>query len=121
MVEPRAFRGQEEEGMVGSSLRRAVAAGVLMTGLILLPVLAEAAPAARLTVAPDLWASAWEWVASWWEGLGGPSQPAGEKGGGELDPDGAPLAPDGTTSTTTTPLPGPTGTGEVGPGTDPDG
>lgn len=106
--------------MSGRSLRRTVAAGVLMTVLSLLPVVAEAAPAAARVAAPDLWARAWEWVASWWEGpAAAPGRLSGEKQGGTSDPSGTPLlTPGGTTSTATS---GTGGTGEVGAGTDPDG
>jgi hypothetical protein len=125
MVDPRGAVAKEEEGMSGRSLRRAVAAGVLMTALTLLPVAAHAIPAARGSVAPDLWVRAWDWVASLWEGLAGgdPGRTSDEKQSGAWGPTGGsqPLAPNGTASTTTPGTSGTGGTGEIGPGTDPNG
>lgn len=97
-------------------LRRAVATGVLVGAFAVSS--AEAAPTAARFAAPDLWAQAWEWVASWWNAWGGDVQPSGEKQLGTSDPNGLPLTPTGNTSTT----PPPTGgNGEVGGHIDPNG
>jgi hypothetical protein len=98
------------------SLQRAAAIGVLAGMLVVSS--AEAAPVALRAAAPDLWVQAWECVASWWNGLTGTL--TGEKSG-TSDPNGTstPLSPRGATSTT--PPPGVTGTGDLGPGTDPNG